>query len=153
MPNEKEATVAHACSCGTSIVCMAQMGAISTTGVAAGGTMGAMGTATAVSIPFITLGFRAAGLGFLLTLPALIYQVLLFAILAFTVFSSYLSYKSHTRLGPLALGVISSLLIYGSVYLIVSELFYWIGFVLMFFSGIWNYMAIRKRVAQSRVKL
>ncbi len=132
---------------------MAQMGAMTTTGVAAGGTMGVMGTTTALSIPFITLAFRAVGVGFLLTLPALFYQALLFTILAITVFSSYLSYKSHTRLGPLALAVMSSLLIYGSVYLIVSELFYWIGFGLMFFSGTWNYMAVRKRAARSRVKL
>lgn len=150
MPNEKEATAAHACSCGTSIVCMAQMGAMSTAGAAAGtmGTMGAVGAATAGSIPFITLAFQAVGLGFLLTLSALFYQALLIAILAFTIVSSYFSYRLHKRIGPFTLAAISSLVIYGSIYLLVSEYLYWIGFALMFFSGVWNYVVTKKRMSR-----
>jgi len=147
MANDKKTAASHVCSCGTSVVCMAQMGA---TGAAAGtmGAMGAVGTATAVSTPFITLTFQAIGLGFLLALPALFYQALLVAILAFTAFSSYLSRRRHKRQGPFVLTLISSLLVYGSIYLLASEVLYWASFVLMFISGTWNYVATRQRTSR-----
>lgn len=153
MPNEKEATAAHACSCGTSIICMAQMGAMSTVGGATAGTMGTMGIAAAGSIPLITVAFQAVGLGFLLALPALFYQTLLVIILAFTIVSSYFSFRFHRRLGPFVLAAISSLLIYSSIYLLVSEYLYWVGFVLMFVSGAWNYLVTKKPVSHSNGKL
>jgi hypothetical protein len=126
---------------------MAQMGA---TGVAAGtmGAMGGVGTATAVSTPFMTLAFRAIGLEFLLAFPALLYQALLVAVLAFTVLSSYFSHRAHKRQGPFILALVSSLLIYGSIYLLASEVLYWAGFALMLFSGMWSYAAIRQRTSR-----
>ncbi len=152
MPNEKEATAAHACSCGTSIICMAQMG---TVGATAGsmGTMGAVSAATAGSIPFVTVAFQAVGLGFLFALPALFYQTLLVVILAFTQFSSYFSYRFHRKLGPFVLTAISSLLVYGSIYLLGSEYLYWIGFLFMFCSGAWNYVVTKRRISRSYDKL
>jgi len=131
---------------------MAQMGA---TGAVVGtmGAMGTVGTATAVSTPFITLAFRAIGLGFLLALPGLFYQALLVAILAFTVFSSYLSYRSHKRQGPFVLALISSLLVYDSIYLLGSEIVYWTGFALMLFSGAWNSAVMRQQIPKSHNSL
>lgn len=148
MTNEKEATAAHVCSCGTSIVCMAQMGAMGANGAATGtmGTMGAVGAVTTGSIPLITVAFQAVGLGFLLALPALLYQALLVVVLSFTIVSSYLSFRSHRRLGPFALAAISSLLIYTSIYLLASEYLYWTGFLSMFFSGGWNYLATKRKL-------
>ncbi len=152
--NRKQTTAAHVCSCGTSIVCMAQMGAMSTAGAAAGsmGAMGAAGTATALSTPFVTLAFQSVGLGFLFALPALFYQALLIAILALTTLSSYFSYRFHRRSGPFGLAIVSSLLVYGSIYLLVYEPLYWAGFALMFISGAWNYL-VTKRVPRTHDKL
>ncbi len=148
MPSEKNgkrATAAHACSCGTSIVCMAQMGAVSAAGAAGSmGAMGAAGTATALSTPFITLAFQSIGLGFLLVLPPTFYQTLLIAILAVTTLSSYFSYRFHRQLAPFGLAVVSSLLVYSSIYLLVYEPLYWTGFALMLISGAWNYLVTRR---------
>ncbi len=151
MPNEKEASVAHACSCGASVICMAQMGTMGTVGATAG-TMGTMGAVATGSIPFITIAFQAVGLGFLLALPAFFYQILLIVILAFTIVSTYFSYRFHRRPGPLVLAAMSSIFVYGSIYLLASEYLYWIGFVLMFSSGAWNY-AMTKRISRSHSKL
>ncbi len=151
-----EASAAHACSCGTSILCMAQMGAISATGgatVGAMGAMGAVGTAAAVSTPFITLAFQTVGLGFLLALPALFYQALLIVILAFTVSSSYFSYRFHRHIGPFALAAVSSLFVYLSIYFLVSEPLYWSGFLLMSISGAWNYVVAKRRLHKSNLRL
>ncbi len=141
--NEKQVTAAHVCSCGTSIVCMAQMG---TASVAAGtmAGMSAVSTSTAVSTPFITVAFQAIGLGFLLALPQIFYQVLLILILAVTAGSSYFSYRFHRRVGPLGLALASSLLMYSSIYLLVSEPLYWAGFALMMISAIWNYLVTKR---------
>ncbi len=143
--NGKRATAAHACSCGTSIVCMAQMGTLSAVGATGGmGAMGAAGAATALSTPFITLAFQSIGLGFLLVLPPLFYQAFLIAILAVTTLSSYFSYRFHERLAPFGLAVFSSFLVYDSIYLLVYEPLYWTGFALMFISGAWNYVVTRR---------
>jgi hypothetical protein len=132
---------------------MAQMGAISAaTATSTMGAMGAVGTTASLSAPIMTLAFQVIGLGFLLTLPNLLYQLLLIVILAFTLLSSYLSYKSHKVAGPFLLTFISSLLVYGSVYLIVYEPLYWLGFALMLASGVWNFVSTRS-IRQSRIEL
>lgn len=129
--------VAHVCSSSTSLVCMAQMGATAATGGAVMGTMGA--AATSGSVPLITSVFQSIGLGVLLTLPASFYQSLLVIVLGLTIVASYLSYKFHQKAGPFSLVIISSLLIYGSIYIFMSEPLYWIAFVLMLLSMVWNY--------------
>ncbi len=150
--------VASACSCCTSLVCMAQMG----TTIAVGGTvMGTMGVATSGSAPFITSMFQSIGLGILLTLPANFYQILLIVVLGFTIIASYISYKFHQKLGPFGLIVVSSLLFYSSIYIFMSEPFYWITFILMLVSTIWSYNIgkgksngkVLKRDAQDYVKV
>jgi len=139
--------VAHVCSCCTSLACMAQMGATA----AAGGTvMGTMGVATSGSVPLITFMFQSIGLGVLLTIPASFYQILLIVVLGFTIITSYISYKFHQKLGPFSLVIISSLLIYGSIYVFMSEPLYWIAFVLMLLSMVWNYN-IRKGKSNGKV--
>lgn len=146
--NDKQVTVAHASACGTSIVCMAQMGTAS----AAAGTMAGMSavsTSTAVSAPFITVAFQAIGLGFLFAVPQIFYQVLLILILAVTAVSSYFSYRLHRRVGPFVLAVASSLVIYSSIYLLASEPLYWTGFALMTTSAIWSYL-VTKPLARKR---
>lgn len=124
---------------------MAQMGTVGTIAVS-GATMGAMSAATAGSIPFLTLAFQAVGLGFLLVLPAIFYQILFIIVLGFTMFSSYYSYRFHKNWGPLGLALIGSLLLYASIYYLVSEFTYWIAFSLMSTSAGWSYMITKKQV-------
>jgi len=146
-------SVAHVCSSGTSLVCMAQMGA---TAAAGGAVMGTMGAATSGSVPLITSVFQSIGLGVLLTLPANFYQILLVILLGLTIITSYLSYKSHQKLGIFSLVIISSLLIYSSIYILMSEPLYWIAFVLMLLSMVWNYnigkVKSNGKVLKSRVQ-
>lgn len=135
---------------------MAQMGVMGTASIVAATMAGisAVGTATTVSTPFITLAFQAVGLGILLALPALLYETLLIIILAVTALSSYLSYRFHRRVGPFGLALVSSLVIYSSIYLLVSEPLYWSGFALMIISAIWNQLATRlsvRKIAQIRI--
>jgi len=126
--------IAHACSACTSLVCMAQMGAMVATGGAA---MGAMSAAT--TVPFITFVFQAIGLGFLLVLPPIFYQILLIIVLGFTVVTSYFSYHFHKNISPFILTMMSSLLLYSSIYLFISETLYWVAFLLMVISAAWSY--------------
>lgn len=141
LTEEKTKRIApHVCSACTSTVCMAQMGTMAATGT----TMGAMGAAGAASsVPLLTLAFQAAGLGFLLAFPPAWYQIALIIILGVTIAASYLSYKFHKSVGPLGLTILSSFLIYGSIYVFVSELFYWISFVLLLLSTAWSYKVSR----------
>ena len=138
----KKAGIAQACSCCTSVVCMAQMG---TTIVAGGASMGAMGAAASSSVPLLTVAFQAAGLGFLLALPASFYQILLVVVLGFTVISSYFSYTFHKNPGPFGLVVFSSILLYISIYLLMSEPLYWTAFVLMLLSAAWSYKTVKRK--------
>ena len=131
--NDKK-PIAHACSACTSLVCMAQMGAMAATGGAA---MGAMSAAT--TVPFITFVFQAIGLGFLLVLPPIFYQILLIIVLGFTVVTSYFSYHFHKNISPFILTMMSSLLLYSSIYLFISETLYWVAFLLMVISAAWSY--------------
>lgn len=134
--NKKAKSVApHACSACTSAVCMAQMGTMASTSAA----MGAMSAASAGSVPLLTLAFQAAGLGLLLAFPPVLYQLLLTIILGTTIVASYFSYKFHKNTGPLLLTIVSSLLIYGSIYLFVSEPLYWISFAMLLLSTGWSY--------------
>ena len=138
----KKAGIAQACSCCTSVVCMAQMG---TTAVAGGASMGVMGAATSSSVPLLTVAFQAAGLGFLLALPASFYQILLVVVLGFTMISSYFSYTFHKNPGPFGLVVFSSILLYSSIYLLMSESLYWTAFVLMLLSAAWSYKTVKRK--------
>ncbi len=133
---EKNSTAAHVCSACTSLVCMAQMGAMATAGGAA---MGAMSAASTGSIPLLTRVFQIIGLGFLLGLPSLLYQVLLIAGVVVTIFLAGVSYKGHRNPGPLVFTIVSSALLYGSIYMIPSEPIYWIAFGLMLVSAIWTH--------------
>lgn len=137
----KKAGIVQACSCCTSVVCMAQMG---TAAVAGGASMGVMGAAASSSVPLLTVAFQAAGLGFLLALPASFYQILLIAVLGITLISSYFSYIFHKNPGPFGLAVFSSVLLYSSIYLLMSEPLYWVAFVLMLLSAVWNYKTVKK---------
>lgn len=144
--NKKNATAAHLCSACTSLVCMAQMGAMAAAGGAA---MGAMSGASTGSLPLLTLAFQLGGLGFLLLLPQLFYQVLLIIVLAITLVLSYFSYKGHRNMGPFLLTVFGSLLLYSSIYSLASELLYWLAFVLMLFGAVWSYkVGAHRRVAR-----
>lgn len=112
--------------------------------------MGAMSAASTGSVPFITGVFQVIGLGFLLVLPNIFYQVLLIIVFAVTVVLSYFSYRGHRNLGPLGLTTLSSFLLYGSIYLFVSEALYWIAFLLMVVSAVWSYRIGAKLRALSK---
>lgn len=137
----KNAVVAQVSSACTSLVCMAQMGTMTVVGATS---MGAMSVATTGSVPFITLVFQSIGLGFLLVFPAIYYQILMIIILGLTIFVSYLSYKFHKNTGLFGLIVISSILLYTSIYLFISEILYWIAFILMVISVVWSYGSRKK---------
>ena len=136
-----KSSIAQACSAGTSLVCMAQMGAAAAAGGAA---MGAMSAAATGSVPFITLVFQALGLSFLLTIPAVVFQGLLVVVLVFTTVSSFISYRLHRRLALLGLTVVGTALLYGSIYILVSEPLYWVAFALMLASAVWSAVIERK---------
>lgn len=142
MKNKKTGVTQAASAC-TSLVCMAQMGTMTAAG---GVAMGAMSVATTSSVPFITFVFQTIGLGFLLVFPAILYQILLIVVLGFTVIVSYFSYKFHKNIGLFALVLISSFLLYTSIYLFISEPLYWIAFVLMLVSVVWSYKIKRKKL-------
>jgi len=135
----KKTSAVHVGSACTSLVCMAQMGTMTVAGTAGAGAMGAMSAASAGSVPFITLAFQAIGLGFLLVFPQIFYQMLLIIILGFTILFSYFSYKFHKNPGIFTLTLISSFLLYSSIYLFISEPLYWIAFLLMLVSAGWSY--------------
>lgn len=141
----KKRSAAHLCSACTSLVCMAQMGAMAAAG---GATMATMSAATTSSVPFLTLAFQTVGLGFLLLFPPFYYQLALIVVLSFTILSSYLSFRYHKNFGPVGLTTISSFLLYSSIYLLISELLYWLAFVLMIISAFWSYKIGAKRVFQ-----
>lgn len=129
----EKSTTAQACSCCTSVVCMAQMGTVAAAG---GASMGAMGAAASASVPLLTRIFQTIGLGFLLSLPAILYQGLLLAVLAFTGLASYLFFRVHRKPWVFGLAVVSSVLLYSSIYVFVSEPVYWLSFGLMVVSAV-----------------
>jgi len=122
---------------------MAQMGAMSAAGGAA---MGTMAAATTGSLPLITIAFQAVGLGFLLVLPFVFYQILLIVVLGLTIFSSYYSYRFHKKPGPFSVTIVGSLLLYSSIYFLAYEPLYWIAFIIMLLSTGWSYVVTRKEV-------
>jgi len=140
--SEKKTIIPHFLSCCTSIVCMGQMGAT----IAATGSAGMMAMGATQTVPFITSMLQAIGLGFLVALPDAILRPALIIILAITIFGSWISFKAHNNPKPFALTIFGSISVYSSIYIFVSEMFYWISFALLLVAAIWTNSVIKKKM-------
>lgn len=131
---------------GTSVVCMASMGAMiaaSTAGATAG--MAGMGTVAASTshVPSITHALRAVGLGALTHVPNAVLQPLLIVLLLVAIGAAV----GRARVMHTAPAITLTLLIvmaaaglYASIYITVSEPGYWVALtvlVLASFLSVW----------------
>lgn len=124
---------AHAVSAITSIICMGQMGAV------LGATTGSMVTMGGSSSSFIIASILSAiGLGFLTQISDSILRLLLIAVLLVTVLVSYSSYKKHNNAVAFGLTIFSAIAIYSSIYILGSELLYFVSFILLLIAAFYN---------------
>jgi hypothetical protein len=133
---------------GTSVVCMASMGAMaaaSATGTMAG--MGAAATATP-HVPAVTRALQAVGLGALTHVPNAVLQRLLIVLLLGASGAALWHARSARTTPALALALLivaATAGLYASIYLTVSETGYWIALAVLILASILSAWAERRR--------
>jgi len=137
------------CSAGstlTSLGCMAIMAtAIGTTGAVTLGSMGAMSMSSPINtFPSVLLNFL--GLGSLTRVNLRTLEIILIFLLSIGIISMYLSYKYHKNSNPLILFVISSILIYVSIFVVMSNALYYISLIGLIVTPIWNFYVKTNKV-------
>lgn len=136
-------TVCSACSAGLSVVCMGSMAtAVAASGAAAGagaagmGGMAAMGSGGALSV--LPIIFDSVGLGVLNHLPNELLQPALVVFLAVSVLAAYLASRRHGRRGPWLLSAVSAVLMYVSIYGVMSDTLYLVSLGGILAAVIWG---------------
>lgn len=117
------------CSAGstiTSLGCMAIMTTtITATSAVAIGSMGAMAISSNLSLTLL----NSIGLEFLTKINLRTLEIFLVILLLIGIASMYLSYVYHKKPFPLILFVISSILIYVGIFVVMSNLVYYLSLV------------------------
>jgi len=131
-------------SMGAAAVAAGGAGAV---GIAAMGSAGGMGTMGDVGASSMTLtrAFDSLGLGIFNMIPNQIAQPLLFALLAMSVVLAYIAYRVHRALYVPILSLASAILMYLSIYVWMSELFYLTSFAGMIAASVLGLVAARRR--------
>lgn len=123
--------VGSCCSAGstiTSLGCMAIMTAtIAATGAVTISSMGAMGTTSPESFSLKLLDF--IGLEFLTKINLKTLEFILITLLLIGIISACISYKYHKNIFTLVLTIVSSILIYMSIFVVMSNPVYYISLV------------------------
>lgn len=126
-------TVCSVCTSGVSVVCMSSMGAVLAAAGTAGGAgavglagMGSMGASSTGASAFFIVPrfFDRIGLDFLNQVPNAVAQPLLVVMLTVSLVASYLAYRGHRRPYTPALTLVSSVAMYVSIYVWMSEPLY-----------------------------
>lgn len=160
-------SVCNLCTAGTSVVCMGAMGAaagaagaVAATGVAGMAGMGGMGemadteaAQAAVAMPFPTLLLEHVGLGFLNQVPDPVLRPIFVTLLLVSIGTAYLSFRTHKSPQALLLTALSGGLLYGSIYIWMSEPLYYASFTGMLGAALWGLFLARPGVRAERGKL
>jgi hypothetical protein len=133
---------------GTSVVCMASMGAMAA--ASAAGTMAGMGAvATATPhVPTVTRALQAVGLGALTHVPNAVLQPLLIVLLLGAIGTALWRARSARTTPALALALLvvaAAAGLYASIYLTVSETGYWIALAVLILASILSAWVGRRR--------
>ena len=145
------APVGGVVAAGTSVVCMASMGATVAASVA-GATAGMAGmgaaAATTTHVPAVTHALRAVGLGALTHVPNAVLQPLLIILLLIA--SGAALWRARVaRTTPaltLALVIIAAATgLYASIYVTVSETGYWLALVVLLLASVLSAWVGRRR--------
>ena len=131
------ATISGVVAAGTSVICMASMGAMaaaSTAGALTG--MAGMGAATASisQLPAVTRALQAIGLGGLTHLPNAVLQPLLMVLLLVAIGAAlWRVHRARTaRASALALVIVAAAAgLYTSIYIAIAETGYWTALVVL----------------------
>jgi len=144
------APVGGVVAAGTSVVCMASMGAMvaaTTTSATAG--MAAMGAAAASTphVPAITRALRAVGLGALTHVPNAVLQPLLIILLLIAIGAALWRARNAWTAQALALALIvaAAVGLYASIYVTVSETGYWLALVVLILASVLSAWVGRRR--------
>jgi len=145
------APVGGVVAAGTSVVCMASMGAMvaaTTTSATAG--MAAMGAAAASTphVPAITRALRAVGLGALTHVPNAVLQPLLIILLLIAIGAALWRARNAWTAQALALALLivaAAVGLYASIYVTVSETGYWLALVVLIFASVLSAWVGRRR--------
>ena len=130
------------CSAGstiTSLGCMAIMSAtIAASGAVAMGAMGSMAASNSFS-RFPAALLNSIGLGFLTKVNLRTLETILVILLLIGIISMYLSYRFHKNLYPLILSITSSILIYLSIFVIMSNSVYYVSLAGLIVAPVLNF--------------
>lgn len=131
------------CSAGSTIAslgCMAIMGtSIATAGGVALSSMGAMSMNNNTT-NFASLFLNSVGLGLLTKVNLRTLEIILIILLLISIFSMYLSFRYHKNYYPLVLLILSSILIYISIFVTMSNILYHISVIGIIVAPIWNFL-------------
>lgn len=150
-------TVCSVCTSGVSVVCMSSMGAVLAAAGAAGGagatSMAGMAAQAGQASAFLILPrfFDRIGLDVLNNVPNGVAQPLLVALLTITLVASYIAYLGHRRLYTPALTLASSVAMYVSIYVWMSEPLYFVSLAGLLAAGVWGLFLARAPRGQSGV--
>ena len=123
--------------------------AAATAAVGAGATgMAAMGsTGAALANPsaslWLTRFFETIGLGILNRLPNEVAQPLLAALLVISISTAYVAYQGHRSSGAFVLTLSSTIVMYTSIYIRMSELLYFLSLAGLVVAAIWGFFLAR----------
>lgn len=143
-------SVCSVCTSGVSVVCMSSMGAalaaVGTAGGAGAAGMAGMGTSSSGASAFFLIPrfFDRVGLDFLNQVPNAVAQPLLVALLAISLVASYLAYRGHRRPYSLVLTLVSSAVMYISIYVWMSEPLYFVSLAGLLTAGVWGVFVARQ---------
>ena len=145
------APVGGVVAAGTSVVCMASMGAMvaATTASATAG-MAGMGAAAVSTphVPAITRALRAVGLGALTHVPNAVLQPLLIILLLIAIGAALWRARSARTTPALTLALVivaAAVGLYASIYVTVSETGYWLALVVLILASILSAWVGRRR--------
>lgn len=145
------APVGGVVAAGTSVVCMASMGAMmaATTASATAG-MAGMGAAIASTphVPAITRALRAVGLGALTHAPNAVLQPLLIILLLIASGAALWRARVARTTPALTLALVSIAAViglYASIYVTVSETGYWLALVVLILASVLSAWVGRRR--------
>jgi len=144
--------VCACCSAGSTVASLGCMAIMSTTIAASGavalGSMGAMNSMAAASSfsRFPSAFLNSIGLGFLTKVNLKTLEIILVILLLIGIISMYLSYRFHKNLYPLILSITSSILIYLSIFVVMSNALYYISLIGLIVTPIWNFYVKTNKV-------
>ncbi len=128
---------------GSMAIALAASGAAAGAGAAGMGGMAAMGSGGALSV--LPVIFDTIGLGALNHLPNELLQPVLLVFLAVSVVAAYLASRSHGRRGPPLLSAVSAVLMYVSIYGVMSDALYLVSLGGILAAVIWGLRLSRAR--------